>query len=107
MRHISTLLFSALALSLVALAAFRPFSSDAAPPNTNWSQWRGPDGAGISSETNVPTEWGVDKNIKWKTPIAGRGHSQPIVWGAKIFLTNHIVHTLPPPPPPPPPYTQS
>jgi len=90
MRHISTLLFSALALCLVAFAAFRPFSSDAAPPNTNWSQWRGPDGAGISSETNVPTEWGVDKNIKWRTPIAGRGHSQPIVWGAKIFLTSDI-----------------
>ena len=90
MRHISTPLFSALALSLVAFAAFGSFSSDAAPPDTNWSQWRGPDGAGISSETNVPTEWGVDKNIKWKTPIAGRGHSQPIVWGAKIFLTSDV-----------------
>jgi len=90
MRRVSTLLFSALALSLVALAAFGPFSTGAAPANTNWSQWRGSEGTGISSETNVPTEWSVDKNIKWKTPISGNGQSQPIVWGTKIFLTTDI-----------------
>src|SRR5262245_48861285 len=90
MKRVSTLLFSALVLSLVALAAFRPFTTGAAPANTNWSQWRGPEGTGISSETNVPTEWSVDKNVKWKTPIAGHGHSQPIVWGNRIFLTTDI-----------------
>src|SRR5262245_13040961 len=89
MRRVSTLLFSALALSLLAVAAFRPLSTTAAP-GSNWSQWRGGEGTGISSETNVPTEWSVDKNIKWKTPIAGHGHSQPIVWGAKVFLTTDI-----------------
>jgi hypothetical protein len=35
-------------------------------------------------------EWTPTKNIKWKTPIAGRGHSSPIVWGNKIFLTTAI-----------------
>jgi outer membrane protein assembly factor BamB len=89
MRRESTLPFSALALSLIALASFEPFSTTAAP-GSNWSQWRGGEGTGISTETNVPTEWSVDKNIKWKTPIAGRGHSQPIVWGAKVFLTTDI-----------------
>jgi outer membrane protein assembly factor BamB len=53
----------------------------------NWSQWRGPDSQGISPETGLPTEWGTGKNIKWKTPIPGRGHSSPIVWGDRIFLT--------------------
>jgi len=89
MRRVSIPLFSALALCLIALAVFRTFSTNAAP-GSNWSQWRGPEGAGVSSETNVPTEWNVDKNIKWKTPIEGRGHSQPIVWGAKVFLTTDI-----------------
>jgi outer membrane protein assembly factor BamB len=56
----------------------------------NWPQWRGPDGSGISNEKNLPAEWTPTKNIKWKTPIAGRGHSSPIVWGNKIFLTTAI-----------------
>src|SRR5688572_3735594 len=56
----------------------------------NWPQWRGPDGSGISHEKNLPAEWAPTKNIKWKTPIAGRGHSSPIVWGNHIFLTTAI-----------------
>ena len=35
-------------------------------------------------------------NIKWKTPIAGRGHSSPIVWGKRIFLTTAIEGALVP-----------
>ena len=57
----------------------------AAAPS-NWAGWRG-EGTGISTETDVPTEWGDGKNIKWKAPIPGRGHSQPIVWGRHVFLT--------------------
>lgn len=56
----------------------------------NWPQWRGPDGSGISNEKNLPAEWSPTKNIKWKTPIEGRSHSSPIVWGNKIFLTTAI-----------------
>ena len=59
-------------------------------PDANWPQWRGPSGQGVSLEKNLPTEWSPTKNIKWKTPIAGRGHSSPIVWGNKIFLTTAI-----------------
>ena len=57
---------------------------------SNWPQWRGVDGRGISSETGIPVEWSDKKNIKWKTAIAGRGHSSPIVWGNRIFLTSSI-----------------
>jgi outer membrane protein assembly factor BamB len=85
-------------LALLGLAAFS-FASAAAKPKTakagaktavNWSQWRGSSGQGISTETGVPTEWSDTRNIKWKTPIAGRGHSSPIVWGERIFLTAAI-----------------
>lgn len=58
--------------------------------SSNWSQWRGPDGTGISTETNLPTEWSAGKNIAWKTAIPGRGHSSPIVWGDRVFLTTDI-----------------
>jgi len=57
---------------------------------TNWPQWRGVGGTGISAETGLPTEWSDTKNIRWKTAIPGRGHSSPIVWGSKIFLTTSI-----------------
>ncbi|MBL8189480.1 MAG: hypothetical protein JNK38_15830, partial [Acidobacteria bacterium] len=84
-----TLLFSAFTLGLIAFAAFKPATSDAAL-NTNWSGWRGSEGTGISAETNLPTEWSPDKNIKWKAALPGRGHSSPIVWGNQIFLTSDI-----------------
>ena len=57
---------------------------------TNWPQWRGTGGSGISTETGVPLEWSESKNIAWKTAIPGRGHSSPIVWGDRIFLTTSI-----------------
>ena len=56
----------------------------------NWPQWRGPRGQGVSDEKNLPLEWSPTKNIKWKTAIAGRGHSSPIVWGNRLFLTTAV-----------------
>ncbi len=56
----------------------------------DWPQWRGPQAAAISTQSNLPTEWTAEKNIAWKTPIPGRGHSSPVVWGKRIFLTTSI-----------------
>ena len=64
--------------------------SFAALGQTNWPQWRGLNASGVSSETGLPSEWDGSKNIRWKAPIPGRGHSSPIVWGNKIFLTTSI-----------------
>ena len=55
----------------------------------NWPQWRGPNGQGISTETQLPTEWAPEKNIAWKTALP-HGYSSPIVWGDRIFLTSAI-----------------
>ncbi|HKE56676.1 MAG TPA: PQQ-binding-like beta-propeller repeat protein, partial [Pyrinomonadaceae bacterium] len=64
--------------------------SAGAAGDAGWPQWRGPSGQGVSNEKNLPTEWTATKNIKWKTSIPGRGHSSPIVWGNRIFLTTAI-----------------
>jgi outer membrane protein assembly factor BamB len=56
----------------------------------NWPGWRGPDGQGVSPESALPTEWQPDKHVAWKTPIPGRGHSSPIVWNTRVFLTTAI-----------------
>jgi outer membrane protein assembly factor BamB len=58
--------------------------------DSNWPQWRGPDSQGISPERGLSIEWSPEKNIEWKTPITGRGHSSPIVWADRIFLTTSI-----------------
>lgn len=54
----------------------------------NWPQFRGHGGLGIGSG-NSPTEWNfqTEQNVAWKTPIPGLGHSAPIVWGDRVFLT--------------------
>src|ERR1700722_12542696 len=56
----------------------------------DWPGWRGPTANGISPLTNVPSSWGADRNIAWKTPLEGRGHSSPVVWGDRLFLTTDI-----------------
>ena len=54
----------------------------------NWSRFRGPNGQGISQETDLPVEWSSTKNVAWKTRIPGQGWSSPIVYGNRIFLTS-------------------
>ena len=56
----------------------------------NWPQWRGPDGQGVSAETSLPTTWNPTERVAWKTPVSGRAHSSPIVWGNRVFLTTAI-----------------
>lgn len=58
----------------------------------NWPSFRGPDGTGVADGQNPPVTWNVKvgKNIRWKTPIPGLGHSCPVIWGNKVFLTTAI-----------------
>jgi outer membrane protein assembly factor BamB len=52
-----------------------------------WPQWRGPLGTGVAPHARPPVSWSETKNIRWKSALAGKGHSTPIVWGEHIFLT--------------------
>jgi outer membrane protein assembly factor BamB len=56
----------------------------------DWPQWRGPLGTGVAPTGQPPTEWSETKNIRWKAAVPGKGHSTPIVWGERIFLTTAI-----------------
>ena len=55
-----------------------------------WPQWRGPTGQGISHSAQPPIEWSEDKNIAWKVALPGKGHSTPIVWRERVFVTASI-----------------
>jgi outer membrane protein assembly factor BamB len=67
-----------------------------ARPGDDWPQWRGPGGLGVSTEKRFPTDWSPTRNISWKTAIPGRGHSSPVVWGDRVFLTTSIEGELVP-----------
>jgi hypothetical protein len=57
-----------------------------------WPQFRGPDATGIGDGQHPPTHWDVTSgsNVRWKTDIPGLGHSSPVVWGNRVFLTTAI-----------------
>lgn len=60
---------------------------DAGEALDNWPQFRGPLGTGEAPRATPPLEWSEDKNVKWKTPLPGLGHSSPVVWGQRVFVT--------------------
>ncbi|HEV3257515.1 MAG TPA: PQQ-binding-like beta-propeller repeat protein [Gemmataceae bacterium] len=59
----------------------------ASAPGGEWPAWRGAHGDGISDETGIPLHWSRTENVAWKVPIPGKGHSSPVIWGDRIFLT--------------------
>ena len=81
-------LASNLALTLVLCAAAE--DRGAAEGQHFWPQWRGPLATGVAPYAQPPVVWGEGKNIRWKTALPGKGHSTPIVWGERIFLTTAI-----------------
>ena len=53
----------------------------------DWPCWRGPDRNGVAdADQNPPLEFGPDKNVRWVTPIPGRGHGSPVVVGNRVIL---------------------
>ena len=60
----------------------------------DWPSFRGPNGNGsVTPRTDgkphgFPTRWSEDENIVWKTPVAGRAWSTPVVMGDQVWLTN-------------------
>ena len=52
-----------------------------------WTRFRGPNGQGISNAETIPVKW-TEKDYNWKVELPGIGHSSPVVWGDKIFITS-------------------
>jgi outer membrane protein assembly factor BamB len=50
-----------------------------------WTRFRGPNGTGISEAKGVPVTW-TEQDFRWRVQIPGEGHSQPVIWGEKLFL---------------------
>ena len=72
-----------LAIALVALLLGLPTAARA-----QWTQFRGPNGTGVSATSNLPAEFGPEKAVVWKTAVPP-GHSSPVLTPTRIFLTAH------------------
>lgn len=71
---------------LTAFTALAPLSLASA----NWPGWRGTDGLGVCSEPNVPAKWSATENVRWKIQLPEAGNSTPIVWEARVFVTQPV-----------------
>jgi len=52
-----------------------------------WTRFRGPNGQGISNARTIPVKW-TEKDYNWKIKLPGGGHSSPVLWGEKLFVTS-------------------
>ncbi len=52
-----------------------------------WPQWRGPTRQSVVDSEGYPDRWSDEENVVWRTEVPGRGHSSPIIWQDRIFLT--------------------
>jgi outer membrane protein assembly factor BamB len=64
--------------------------SQLAAAEAEWPQFRGPDGQGHATATDLPTKWSETENVAWKTPLPGRGWSSPVIAGNEIWLTTAV-----------------
>lgn len=70
-------------LTLIALSILPARAAD-------WPQWRGPEGNGVSRETDLPVAWSEESGVVWKCKLPEWGDSTPAIWGDAIFLTSHV-----------------
>ncbi len=79
-----------LGLCLVAFIAWGlPFNATSKDFKvaTHWNQFRGPNGDGVSTSSNLPTEFSGIKNVRWRTAIHDLGWSSPVVWEDQVWVT--------------------
>ena len=57
-----------------------------------WPSFRGPLASGVADGQHPPTLWSAETghNILWKTRIPGLGHSSPVIWDDRIFVTTAV-----------------
>lgn len=80
MRYLSMLLVFLSSIVVVGAAADGP---------DGWPRWRGPFDNGMA-RGDAPLHWSDTEHIAWKAQVPGRGHSSPVVWGDRIFVTTAV-----------------
>lgn len=74
-------------LTWLAVALLSAVVSGAASRGANWPEFRGDNGLAVSEEPGLATKWNIDRPT-WKIDLPGTGHSSPVIWNDKLFLTS-------------------
>ncbi|MEE8451651.1 MAG: PQQ-binding-like beta-propeller repeat protein [Thermoguttaceae bacterium] len=61
-------------------------TAGAAETAQEWTRFRGPNGTGISTAKTIPVSFD-ESDYHWNVELPGSGHSSPVLWDDKIFLT--------------------
>lgn len=58
----------------------------------NWPSFRGPHASGVADGPELPAAFDAasGEGIRYRVEIPGLGHSSPIVWGDRLFLTTAV-----------------
>lgn len=58
-------------------------------PAEQWPSFRGEFARGVSDAEGLPEQWALETGagVRWKTPVPGLGHSSPVIWNERLFLT--------------------
>jgi len=51
-----------------------------------WPRFRGPNGSGIGEISSLPADF-TKADYDWAVKLEGTGHSSPVLWGDRLFLT--------------------
>ncbi len=51
-----------------------------------WTQFRGPNGSGVTETSGLPTHFGPSRNLVWRRELPA-GHSSPVLTEDRIFVT--------------------
>ncbi|MBP39854.1 MAG: hypothetical protein CL726_11210 [Chloroflexi bacterium] len=78
-----------LALASIASAGGAETSK---PATENWPSFRGPFASGVSEGAVLPDKFDgrTGEGLLFKVKIPGLGHSSPIAWGNRLFLTTAV-----------------
>lgn len=80
------------------LVAFAPLAvaAQTADEPQNWPAFRGPGATGVADGYPLPTSWNADpaesepRGVLWRASVPGLGHSSPVVWGDRIYVSTAI-----------------
>src|SRR5678816_1811877 len=54
----------------------------------NWSQWRGPNFNGSTTEKNLPAKFSKTENVVWAADLPGPSAATPAVWADRVFVSS-------------------
>jgi outer membrane protein assembly factor BamB len=80
---------SAISRLLLATAVSWPLLAGGPATAQNWTRYRGDNGSGISSQKGIPVTFSPG-DYKWKITLPGEGHSSPVIWKDKLFVTSAV-----------------